>query len=115
MSYLTKETLLQKLAPYGVSSWQGVSRLIREQGLPTKYLTLRKPFFDEKEVDVWVSMRGSGNVPSSTLRTKPVQHKRKGEKDGTAESPIGAELKAFRKIEGGQNEEPPFYFCDFCG
>jgi hypothetical protein len=97
MAYLTKETLLQKLAPYGVSSWQGVSRLIREQGLPAKYLTPRKPFFDEGEVDVWFSRRASAIVPSDSIRAKTIRRKRKAGKKPS----VDGEIKAFKKIEGG--------------
>jgi hypothetical protein len=86
MNHLDKAGIVQKLTPYGVSSWAGVARLIREQGLPAKYLTPRKPFFDENEVNLWLERRASGRVLSATIRSKIIKHKRKEKKEREAES-----------------------------
>jgi hypothetical protein len=106
MNHLTKEGVILKLTPYGVSSWQGVSRLIREQGLPTKYLTPRKPFFEEEEIDKWLARRASGIVFSNTLHAKILRAQRKKRKGGktlqNGEKPLSAKTaqpNPFKKVE----------------
>jgi hypothetical protein len=54
---LTKEDLILKLNPLGVKTLAGINGLIRDQGLPAKYLTARKVFFDEAEIDIWLKGR----------------------------------------------------------
>jgi hypothetical protein len=77
MAYLNKEDLLLKLSPYGVKSVASVNRLIREQGLPAKYLTPRRVFFDETEVDIWLSRRSLSVAKSNTTHTKVLKYQRK--------------------------------------
>ncbi|MDR2133548.1 MAG: hypothetical protein LBP27_00470 [Treponema sp.] len=110
MAYLTKEDLILKLTPYGVKSAASINRLVREQGLPAKYLTPRKVFFEETEVDTWLSRRSLSVAQSNTTHTKIIRYQRKRRKgenpaqDGE-NSPISAsasqstEITPFKKQE----------------
>jgi hypothetical protein len=65
MRYLNKQDIVVKLAHIGVKSAMEVGGLIRYQGLPTNYLSPRKPYFLEAEVDAWLTVRPRGLVQSS--------------------------------------------------
>jgi hypothetical protein len=104
MAYLTKEAVLLKLSPYGVKSLTELNRLIREQGLPKKPLTPRKVFFDETEIDVWLSRRNEGVVKTNTTRMKILRAQRKVRKDIKGEAqkagiPLSVEKTPFKKAE----------------
>jgi hypothetical protein len=110
MAYLTKEDLILKLTPYGIKSAASVNRLVREQGLPAKYLTPRKVFFEETEVDTWLSRRSMSVAHSNTTHIKVIRYQRKKRKEGNPaqngeKSPLVAsasqptEIKPFKKQE----------------
>jgi hypothetical protein len=112
MAYLNKEDLLLKLTPYGVKSVAAVNRLIREQGLPTKYLTPRRVFFDEAEVDAWLSRRSLSVAKSNTTHAKVLKYQRKRrEEENSAQNgensspaappaaPLPPEIKPFKRQE----------------
>jgi hypothetical protein len=69
-TYLSREDLVLKLSPYGVKSISCVNRLVREQGLPAKYLTPRKPFFIESEVDSWLVRRFLSHARANAKHAK---------------------------------------------
>ncbi|MDR3356125.1 MAG: hypothetical protein LBO04_02945, partial [Spirochaetaceae bacterium] len=104
---LTKEDLILKLSPYGVKSLTSINRLLREQGLPAKYLTPRKIFFNEAEIDVWLSRRNEGVSKANTTRMKILRAQRKARKDTKKEGeipqklgiPLSVEAKPFKKAE----------------
>ncbi|MDR1931062.1 MAG: hypothetical protein LBQ44_10610 [Treponema sp.] len=77
MAYLNKESLLIKLGPFGVRSVASLNRLIREQHLPAKYISARKVFFDEAEVEVWMSRRYESVVKSNATQVKSAKQQRK--------------------------------------
>jgi hypothetical protein len=101
MAHLNKEGIILKLASYGVSDWQGVSRLKREQGLPTRYITPRKPFWDETEVDAWLGRRSEAVVKSNTTHRKLIKAQRKSRKakNTTQKSGHTTVIKAFNEAE----------------
>jgi predicted DNA-binding transcriptional regulator AlpA len=78
MTYLSREDVLLKMAPYGVSA-STLSRLMREQGFPYKAITPRKVFFDGEEIDRWLSRRTQGVAQANTNHAKflAVQRKRR--------------------------------------
>jgi hypothetical protein len=82
--YLTKEDLLLKLAPFGIKKVAKINGLIREQGLPAKYFTPRNVYFEEAEIDTWMSKRTSEIVKANTDHTKALKTQRKKRKGGTA-------------------------------
>jgi hypothetical protein len=104
MTFLTKEDLILKLTPYGVKSATSVNRLIREQGLPAKYLSPRKAFFEESEVDTWLSRRSLSVAQSNTTHIKILskQRKKRREEDPAdlSMAETRTDLKAFKKAEG---------------
>jgi hypothetical protein len=81
MAYLTKETLLLKLTPYGVKSAAELNRIIREQGLPKKPIIPRKVFFDEAEIDVWLSRRNENVAKANIAHVKLLRAQRKARKE----------------------------------
>jgi hypothetical protein len=104
MAYLTKEAVLLKLSPYGVKSLAELNRLIREQGLPTRYITPRKPFWDETEIDVWLSRRNENVAKANINHVKLLRIQRKKRKDEKEKAqkagfPLAAEMKALKKTE----------------
>jgi hypothetical protein len=82
-TYLTKAEALLKLSPFGVKSVSGLRRLIREQGLPARFISPRKVFFEESEIDQWLGMRHEvvANVYSASVKSIEYQKKRKKEKE----------------------------------
>jgi hypothetical protein len=110
MNLLNKEDLIRKLSPYGIKSVQAINRLIREQGLPTKYFSPRKMFFEEGEVDTWLLRRSLSIALSNTTHTKVIKAQRKRRKDATPQdetlatqaakaAPAAPEIKPFKKQE----------------
>jgi len=94
-SYLTKAEALLKLAPFGVKSVSGLRRLIREQGLPARYISPRKVFFEASEIDEWLEMRHEvvANVYAASVKSIEYQReKRKKEKAAAELSREVAEL-----------------------
>jgi hypothetical protein len=102
MAYLTKEDLILKLTPYGYKSVASINRLIREQGLPAKYFTPRRVFFDEAEIEVWLSRRSFSVAKTNNDHIKVLRaqrRKRRESPETAAVAEIKAELKAFKKAE----------------
>jgi hypothetical protein len=64
-----------------------VKRLIREQGLPAKYLTPRIAFFDEGEVDTWLSRRNLDVAKANANHTQVLRAQRKRRKEDPAAAP----------------------------
>jgi predicted DNA-binding transcriptional regulator AlpA len=103
MAYLNKEDLLLKLGPFGVKSVSSLNRLIREQRLPAKYISARKVFFDDAEIDIWLSRRYENVVKSNAAQVKVTRQQRKTRKNAetpqTADAALSAEVKAFKAKE----------------
>jgi predicted DNA-binding transcriptional regulator AlpA len=103
MPYLNKQDLVIKLAHFGVKSVNEIARLIKDQGLPAKYLSLRKVYFDEAEVEAWMSSRPFGLVKSNSARAKVIKAQRGKRKEENPETSAAAEFKAemksFKKAE----------------
>jgi hypothetical protein len=87
-AYLNKESLLIKLSPFGIHSLASLNRLIREQDLPTKYISPRKVFFDENEVDTWLSRRYEGVVKANTLKAKTAKQQRQTRRENAILSSV---------------------------
>jgi hypothetical protein len=77
MAYLNREGALLKLAPFGVKSVSGLNRLIREQGLPAKYMSPRKVFFDENDIDLWLARRHEVTAKANSNQVKILEYQRK--------------------------------------
>ena len=97
MRHLNKDELLTKLLPYGITTLASLNRLIREQRLPCKCTSPRKVFFDESDVDLWLSRRNPETAQANIKRAKEeatrrkIQRKLKAEKagkDGKAVKPV---------------------------
>jgi hypothetical protein len=106
MTYLSKEDLLLKLSPYGVKSVSGLNRLIREQHLPTKYISPRKVFFDEAEIEIWLSRRFEGTARANSAQAKAQQKQRKLRKENALQASVDtdadahtADIKTFKAKE----------------
>jgi hypothetical protein len=93
MAYLSKEGLLLKLSPYGIKSILALDRARREQHLPTRFITPRKPFWVDEEVDVWLSRRFESVVKSNAAQAKVQRQQRKARK--AAETPAGTAPATF--------------------
>jgi hypothetical protein len=100
-NHLNKEGAIEKLKDYGVSNWQGVSRLIREQGLPVKYITPRKPFFVVEDLDKWIDRREKEAVFANALHTKILTKQRKARREAKKKDYSGiaapVDVKTFKK------------------
>jgi len=79
-SYLTKAEALLKLSPFGVKSVSGLRRLIREQGLPARYISPRKVFFEEREIDQWLGMRHEVVANVYATSVKGIEYQREKRK-----------------------------------
>jgi predicted DNA-binding transcriptional regulator AlpA len=79
MAYLNREEALQKLSHFGVKSVSGLNRLIREQGLPARYMSPRKVYFDENDIDLWMARKTETIVMANYTQAKIIeyQHRRK--------------------------------------
>jgi hypothetical protein len=98
--YLTKEDLLHKLAPFGIKKVGKINGLIREQGLPAKYFSPRNVYFEEEEVDTWMSKRTSEIMKANTDHIKALRVQRKKRKGGTsATTGFMAEVVPLKKTE----------------
>jgi hypothetical protein len=89
--HLDKAGILQKLSFYGVRSLAEVNRLSREQGLPTEYISPRKPFWVEEKVDIWLNWRNKTLVKDNTLHAKTLATQRK-ERKKAAKAALGGFL-----------------------
>jgi hypothetical protein len=69
-----------------------INRLIREQNLPAKYFTPRKVFFEEGEVDTWLSRRNFGVAKSNATHAKALRVQR--QKRNSPQASATQELKA---------------------
>ena len=85
MTYLNREGALLKLAQFGVKSISGLNRLIREQGLPARYISPRKVFFDENEIDLWLAGRHEVIARANTTQIKILDYQRKKRREGGAQ------------------------------
>jgi hypothetical protein len=100
MAFLRKEDVLLKLAPFGVKSMATVRYLIKKEGLPAKYLTPKKIFFVDTEVESWMATRSLGlryTASTAPKATKVIRKKRKG---GTAATTgFMAEVVPLKSVE----------------
>jgi len=80
MAYLTKEEALIKLSSFGVNSISSLNRLIREQGLPAKFISPRKKFFDEDEINTWLDRRHEVVARANATTAKVQEYQRKKRK-----------------------------------
>jgi len=76
MAYLNREGALLKLASFGVKSVSGLNRLIREQGLPARYISPRKVFFDENDIDYWLAGRHEVIARANSTQVKILEYQR---------------------------------------
>ena len=99
-TYLNREGALLKLAPFGVKSLSGLNRLIREQGLPANYISPRKVFFDENDIDLWLARRKEVVAKAYSTQAKIIEYQRKKRngsklpKDGEASGVLSFSSKA---------------------
>lgn len=94
MAYLTKEDLIRKLEPFGIKTVSSINRLIREQNLPTMYITPRKPFWESSAIDIWISRRQNVNLAkANSIQAKIKREQRKKSKKTLASG-----------IENGMND-----------
>jgi hypothetical protein len=103
-TYLSKEDLVLKLSPFGVKSLASIKILIKEQGLPAKYLTPRKVFFDEADVDIWIARRNESlaivnNTHAKVIKAQREKRNKEKNKDkkGNSETAVVTEFKAEAK------------------
>ena len=80
-SYLTKNEVLVKLERFNVKSVSCLNRLIREQGLPACYISPRKVFFDEAEIDNWMAMRKEVVSRANATQVKIARYQRTRRKE----------------------------------
>jgi len=89
MAYLTKAEALLKLAPFGVKSLSGLNRLIRDQELPAKYLSPRKVFFDENDIDIWLGRRHKVVAKANATQVKVIEYQRKKRRKEKEDAELG--------------------------
>jgi len=92
MAYLNKAEALLKLSSFGVKSVSGLNRLIREQGLPAKYISPRKVFFDENDIDLWLARRHEVVARAYSTTAKVLEYQRKKRKKDKTDSENGREV-----------------------
>jgi hypothetical protein len=98
---LTREDLILKLSPLGHKSWASVKRLIRDQGLPAKYLTPRKVFFEEGEVDTWLARRNDTLAKVNATHAKILAKQRETRRKETLEASAQGGLTLETSAKGG--------------
>jgi hypothetical protein len=99
--HLTKEDLILKLTPYGFKSVASINRLIREQGLPAKYSTPRKVFFDEGEIDTWLARRNDTLAKANATHAKVLRAQREKRRKETLEASAKGGLTLEASAKGG--------------
>ena len=77
MAYLNKQELFLKLQPFGLKTESGINRLIREQKLPARFMSPRKPFFVESEVDNWLDTRSLQQEREDKTRARTLRKAKK--------------------------------------
>ena len=99
--WLNKKGLINKLTFFGYSTWPSILKLIRLEGLPAKG-SRNKPYFIERDVDLWLKSRTRAVVKNDTdriKRNKEARRKNKAIREELAEKA----LRPF-KAERGQTQ-----------
>jgi hypothetical protein len=86
--HLNKQDLVKKLKHIGVKTETEIAGLVIHQGLPANYLSPRKPYFLEAEIDAWLANRPKSLVQSNRNYQKILaKQRRKARKAKKPSSP----------------------------